>query len=193
MKLSEEIISQIKSLKNPAIIAISGFGGSGKTTLANLLSETLDAPVISIDSFNKGLAEYSNWELMDFERYEKEIITPFYSGQNPLKYTHFSGETRENPKEVELKHNGIIIVEGVGIFRPELMKHYSYSIWVECPIDEAIRRGKKRDREVWHNPKDELWEGIWKKNDLEYYELFKPDKSASIIISNEKGPLEIAH
>ncbi len=184
MKLDKKIVSQIKALNKPTIVAISGFGGSGKTTLANLLSEALDAPIISIDSFNKGLNDYSNWELMDFDRFEKEIIIPFYSGQTPLKYTHFSGESREEPKEVEINHNGIIIVEGVGIFRTELMKHYSYSIWIECPIDEATRRGKKRDREVWHNPKDELWEGIWKKNDLEYYELFKPNQEATIVIDN---------
>src|SRR5260221_6436541 len=153
MKLDEKILSQIKALKKTTIIAISGFGCSGKTTLANLLSETLDAPVISIDSFNKGLTKYSNWELMDFSRFEKEIVLPFYSGQNPLKYIHFSGESREESKEVQVKHNGIIIVEGVGILRQELLNHYSYSFWLDCPIDEPTRRGKRKDREVCINPK----------------------------------------
>jgi uridine kinase len=184
MKINDELLIKIKSLKKPALVAISGFGGSGKSTLANILSAELKAPVISIDSFNKGLSEYSNWELMDFGRFEKEIIKPFYSQQDPIKYSHYSGESRERPEEKEIHHDGIIIVEGVGIFRPELMNKYSYSIWVDCSIDEATRRGKKRDKEVWNNPKDELWEGIWKRNDLEHLEKFKPKEIADSVIDN---------
>jgi hypothetical protein len=51
-------------------------------------------------------------------------------------------------------------------------------------LEEAISRGKKRDREEYQNPNDECWDGTWKKNDLEYYAVFEPDKKADIVISN---------
>jgi len=46
-----QIIETIHKLKKPYIIAISGFGGSGKSTFANLLASEIDAPIIGVDDF----------------------------------------------------------------------------------------------------------------------------------------------
>ena len=64
------------------------------------------------------------------------------------------------------------------------LKYFVYKIWVDCPIGEGIARGKKRDREVYHNPQDESWDGVWKKNDEEYVKNFRPKEYADIIINN---------
>lgn len=184
MVIDQDIIEKIKSLSTPTIIGVSGFGGSGKTDFANLLSDVVNAPVVSIDSFNKGITDYSNWELMDFNRLEKEVLIPFKAGKNLISYSHVDGELNRSPKSISIDSQGILIVEGVGLIRPELMKYFSYTIWIDCPIDEAVRRGKTRDREVWNNPKDELWEGIWRKNDLEYYEKFQPHTKVNLVVNN---------
>ena len=85
---------------------------------------------------------------------------------------------------VTVPHEGVIIVEGVGLFRPELMKYFAYTIWIDVPIDVAIARGKKRDREEYDSPNDELWDGMWKKNDEEYVAAFKPQEVADFVYSN---------
>jgi hypothetical protein len=121
---------------------------------------------------------------MDFKRFEKEVLVPFTEGKNPIYYSKFDWDNNVVMDPTKIDHQGFLVVEGVGILRPELKKYYALAIWVDCPIEEAVRRGKKRDREVWHNPKDELWEGIWKKNDLEYYEEFKPKDNADLIVDN---------
>lgn len=184
MVINKNIFDKINSLQHPILIGVSGFGGSGKTTFANQLGNKLNAPVISIDSFNKGITEYSNWELMDFNRLEEEVLIPFTSGKTPISYTHYDGGKERTSKEIMVTPQGILIVEGVGLIRPDLMKYFSYTIWIDCPIDEATRRGKKRDREVWNNPKDEQWEGIWKKNDVEYYQNFEPQTKVDLVINN---------
>ena len=51
-------------------------------------------------------------------------------------------------------------------------------------VEEAVARGKKRDREEYHNPTDECWDGVWKENDLEYYTTFKPKESANFVLKN---------
>lgn len=64
------------------------------------------------------------------------------------------------------------------------MHYFSYTIWMDCPVEEATARGKKRDREDYHSPQDELWDGIWKENDVQYDEMYKPREMADVIVSN---------
>jgi len=186
MELDRQLIENIAALKTPTIIAVSGLGGAGKSTLANRLGEKLEAPVIGVDSFMKNSAatNYSNWDIVDFARLEQEIILPFLSGKNPLEYGHFDWGANKVIKTIEAPHNDKIIIEGVGLFRPKLNSHFAYKIWVDCSAEDAIERGKKRDREVHQNPQDENWDGIWKKNDEEYVAVFKPKESANFVFDN---------
>ena len=121
---------------------------------------------------------------MDYARLEKEVLKPFLDGQNVVKYGHFDVKTGSIAKTIEFKNNGTLVVEGVGLFRPELMRYFGYKIWIDVPIDEAIARGKKRDREEYHRPSDALWDGIWKDNDLQYLEAYKPIEAADVVVTN---------
>ncbi len=186
MILDEGVISKIRSLSHPALVAVSGFGGSGKTTCANMLAATTGAPVIGLDSFvqDKTLTDYSLWNWFDFERFEQEVLLPFAAGECTIRYGHFDWDKNKVIEMRSVSHQGLVIVEGVGLLRPKFLKYFSYKIWVDCPLEEALSRGKKRDREEYNNPNDEQWEGIWKKNDLEYLETFKPKERADIVITN---------
>jgi uridine kinase len=189
------IIEKINSLPNPVLIGISGFGGSGKSTFALALGEKLKAPVIGVDSFSKSNVHegYEFWKVMDFERLENEILQPFVSGSKNIKYGNFDWETNKIGKEIALVHNGIIIVEGVGLLRPELMEFFSCTIWIDCPIQQAIERGKNRDREEYNHPQDEYWDDIWKKNDLQCFEEFLPKANVDFVVDHSKiGEIFIA-
>ncbi len=182
MNIDLKLINKISSFKKPAIVAISGFGGSGKSTFAKLLSDKINSPVVSIDTFNKRVEKYTEWNLFDYDRLVKDAIKPFLDNKPVIEYKSDSGEGLV--ENLSIPNTGILIIEGVGLLRPSLMSYFNYSIWIDCPIDNAVKRGKKRDREVWNNPKDELWDGIWKDNDLECFQKFKPDKLADLIINN---------
>jgi uridine kinase len=186
MEIPESLLNAIKTLKHPAIVAVSGLGGSGKSSLAKKLGELLDAPVVGVDSFQKKGAfdtDFSLWEIMDYLRLEREVLAPFLKGEN-ASYGHFDASQESISHTVEIANVGLLIVEGVGLFRPELLKHFSYKVWVETPMEVAIARGKRRDREEYGNPADEQWEGVWKKNDLEYLETFKPQEMADFVFQN---------
>lgn len=112
------------------------------------------------------------------------LIFLFKAGRNSISYTHYDSEQSRNSKSIIAKAQGILIIEGVGLIRPDLIDYFTYSIWIDCSIDKAIKRGKRRDREAWNNPKDEQWEGVWKKNDLEYYQRFQPQTKVNVVINN---------
>lgn len=186
IKIDQQLIEELVALKTPAIIAVSGFGGAGKSTFANKLAATLHAPVVCVDQFgiDRTIEDYTHWKGVDFERLEKEILIPFSKGENLVSYGHWDHGANDIVKSVEVSHSGLLIIEGVGLFRPELSSYFSYKIWIDCPQDIANARGKKRDREAHKNPQDEKWNGPWKRNDEEYFNAYKPKDVADLIISN---------
>ncbi len=186
MEVPSGLIKKINALSRPAIIAVSGFGGAGKSTFAEALGAAISAPVIGVDSFATDRLDinHSLWGSVNFARLEQEVFIPFAEGQNLVTYGHYDWNVNGIGNTVDVQHSGILIVEGIGLFRPELLKYFSYKIWIDTPMDEAIRRGKKRDREVHQNPQDEKWDGVWKRNDLEYFETFKPREIADLIVEN---------
>ncbi len=188
MQIDTSLVDTLKQLSKPTLIGVSGFGGSGKSSIAKKLGELLNAPVVGVDSFQKKGAfdtSYSLWNIMDYARLEKEICIPFLRKDKAIRYEHFNAKDEMISETREIQNNGILIIEGVGLFRPELAKYFTVKIWVDCPIEEAIARGKKRDREEYGNPTDELWDGVWRKNDLEYYETFKPAELAEYTVLNK--------
>ena len=187
MEIPESLLNTIRTLKRPIIVAVSGLGGAGKSSFANKLAERLSAPVVGVDSFQKKGAfdiDFSLWEIMNYSRLEREVLVPFLKGEN-VSYGHFDASQEAVSHKVEVANAGLLIVEGVGLFRPELLKYFSYKVWVETPMEEAIVRGKKRDREVHQNPQDENWDGVWKKNDFEYLQTFKPQEAADFVFHNQ--------
>jgi uridine kinase len=183
MDIPKDVIEKIKQLLAPAIVAISGFAGSGKSTAAHMWGDLLRAPVVCIDHFgiDRIIENYTYWNGMAFGRLEKEVLIPFLQGENPVIYGH---GTNYVVKAVEVSHNGLLIIEGVGLFRLELLKYFAYKIWIDCPQEIARERGKKRDQERRGNQRDPEWDakwnGPWKRNDEEYFSTYKPKEQADV-------------
>lgn len=185
-EIDQQLAERLTLLKPPAIIGISGFGGSGKTTFATSLGNMIHAPVICVDRFGKDKTreDYTHWQGMDFKRLEEEVLIPFSQGTNPISYGHWDDGQNSIVKMNKVPHSDLLIVEGVGLFQPELLKYFAYKIWIDCAQEVGIARGKKRDREVHKNPQDEKWDELWKRNDQEYFDTYKPKDLADLIVSN---------
>ena len=185
MDVPEPLLGKISQLEPPAVIAVSGFGGAGKSSFASALGSRISAPVVGLDAFilDNTLTRYTHWNFMDFGRLEREVLLPF-TEKRPVCYGRFDWAKNLVGESHELPVSEAMIVEGVGLFRPGLRKYFSILIWVDCPLHEAIRRGKQRDREEYHHPQDEAWDGIWKENDQQCFAAYRPKEVAHFVVNN---------
>lgn len=182
--MQPSILRTIKQLPIPAgrplIIAISGFGGSGKTTLANQLKTGLKGEAVSIDSFSTHERRRSaNWDNFDRKRFTREVLLPARGGIFPLVYVH-EAWPGEPGATIKIPRTDYLIVEGCSIFHPDLLGYYDYKIWVNCPLEEATERGMWRDRHVHKNEQDYYWRNIWMPNEQDFLEKYQPDKAADV-------------
>jgi len=164
----------------PLVVAISGFGGSGKTTLASLLQTQLrDAAVVTIDSFsNHEWRRNADWDNFDRTRFAREILVPAHKNVFPLRYAHVPWPGHVEIPQVEVPRPAVLIVEGCSLFHPGLLPYYDLKIWVDCPLEVATKRGMWRDRHVHKNEQDYYWQNIWMPNERDFSVKYRPDQIA---------------
>ena len=191
----EELVCRIQQVEplgtKPVFVAISGFGGSGKSTLANFVVEKLESvSIIPIDDFIIGERTHrsADWSTFDRLRLQNEILQRAVTGKT-LRYQQFhSGEWVSGVGGAwrELSIGEIVVIEGCGVIHPNLMPFYDYSAWIDCPQDIALVSAKKRDANEAELFRDDdttlLWDTVWGPNDSDYFEQFRPDLSATVLV-----------
>ncbi len=181
-------IDTLNKLKKPAIIGISGFGGSGKSTFARQLAKEIHADIIGLDSFctSNSSVDFELWNIMDFNRLKNEVLEPYVAGNKTITFGEFDWVKNEVSGSSTIAAKDYLIIEGVGLLRPELLKYFSFTIWIDCPIEVAISRGKQRDRNEYGVIQDDKWDGVWKENDLQCYKEYSPLETADFVLPYER-------
>ena len=188
----DEIISSIKQFKNhkSVLIAIEGYGGSGKSTVAEKLKQQLtSAEIIKIDSFivKQKARDAEPWEeVFDRERLKEQILEPQALG-NPIIYQRLDWEKNKLGVNITLPKADYLIIDGIASYHPDIEAYYDFKIWVDTPIDVAKKRGKSRDS---NNENVVMWEK-WAQCDLAYQQKYHPELRADFIVNNEKGKVGI--
>ncbi|MDB5169721.1 MAG: putative phosphoribulokinase [Candidatus Saccharibacteria bacterium] len=180
----EQIASEIKQKtagRKPTLIAIEGFGGSGKTTFATRLRDALGkAYIVNIDDFivKEKLTE-SSWDKggFDRERLERQVLQPA-SKQELVQYQELIWETNTLSEPKVVPEVNYLIIEGISCYHPRIQHYYDYKIWVDTPIEVAKARGKKRDA---GNENADKWD-MWAENDLAYQAKYHPESKADFVI-----------
>jgi uridine kinase len=181
--IAEKMKQTQSMLHDPILIAVEGFGGAGKTTVADKLRGLLDdAFVVSIDDFiiKERIADAS-WDsgVFDRSRLEAQVLLPLSSGER-ARYQKLIWETEELSDPVEIPKVKYVIVEGISSYHPDIASYYDFKVWIDTPLKIAQQRGKMRDGA---SENAEHW-GIWANNDAIYKEKYHPEKEADFIFDN---------
>jgi uridine kinase len=126
----EQIAALLSRLDLPARIAIDGPDAAGKTTLADEVEKLLGEPVVRIsgDAFLRPQRE----------RYRR-------GRESPEGYYEDSFDHAALRASIAAA-TGLVIVDGVFLFRPELDDLWSFRLFVQISEEESLRRGARRDR-----------------------------------------------
>lgn len=167
-------------------IAIAGFGGSGKSTLSKHLAELLDdTTIVSVDDFS--LHRQANrtqaWESIDWDRLEVQVLKPIKNGDSEITYDVYDWHSDSLKEKRMIRPTRYVIIEGIGCIRDELRHYFDMTVWIDVPLQIAVERGKKRDREIFNVDHDKQWDEIWMPNDKDYFEKCRPDEKADCIFS----------
>jgi uridine kinase len=181
----EDIVVAIAALQDErsrVVVGISGFGGSGKSTLARLL--VADAPgVVRIrgDDFLDPVRSHrrsGDWDGVERVRLRREVLTPFREGR-ASEFRRFDWALGELAAPEPVPDAGVLVVDAVGLFHPELDGAVDLRIWVDVDLETATSRGMARDRTAGHEH-DRLWEEVWEPNERDFAAAFDPRHAADL-------------
>ncbi|MCK0069971.1 AAA family ATPase [Kordiimonas laminariae] len=172
----------IKSLGKHTAVGISGLDGAGKTTFAkelleSLKAEGLDPLLLHIDDFNNRVVQ-------------KRIYDTYMRGVFTEK--HFETYYRESIEYeavaaviAEAKSNGLVIVEGVFLFKPQLNHLFDLRFEIDTSPTTARARFVKRKEEVGDPRPVEVFDDIWLPAFLRYQAEYSSSFDIDVVIKND--------
>lgn len=141
------------------VVAIDGPAGSGKTTLAQRLSQALaDSATVHMDDLYPGWSGLSAAvpRLLDW------VLLPLAAGGR-ARYRRYDWVAGRYAEWTTVPASDLLIVEGVGSGALATAPYVDVLIWVQAPRELRMRRGLERDGEAvrdqwlaWQIQEDEL-------------------------------------
>jgi hypothetical protein len=170
------------------VIAVDGRGGSGKSTLAHRLADQVpDAVIVGTDdiAWNESIFGWSHL-LVD------GVLRPFRAG-DAVTYRPPAWDRGRRPGAIEVPGTTrVLIIEGVGASRTELVPWLSAAIWVQSDFAEAERRGLARDIASGVNGDAEstiaFWH-TWMAEELPFFIRDRPWERSDLIVAGTSPTL----
>lgn len=168
MKIAEAVNAIIERKREvptqqAMLVGISGIDGSGKGYVTSQINDCLTAArlktaVVNIDRWlNLPHVRFDPADLagnfyrnaIRFDDMFEQLVLPLRNFRNVDLVADFTEETAAEYR----KHNyrfddiDIILLEGIFLFKRELVHHHDLKIWIDCSFDVALERAIARSQE----------------------------------------------
>jgi uridine kinase len=161
------------------VVAIDGRSGAGKTSLAETISDQLNAPVVSLEGL------YGGWDGIErgIDLLVSEVLEPLAAGR-AARVPRYDWVAQEWAEPVMLEPPAVLIVEGVGAGALRPAAFASLLIWLEAPAATRKQRALDRDGETFAP----YWDQWAAQEDLMLTRERTPDRADAIIRSPLGAP-----
>jgi uridine kinase len=171
------------------VIAVDGYGASGKSTWAAELAARVDAAVVHTDDFfhwpsslgaDRSMPEDSLEGYYDTARLRSEAVDPLRQ-RRPATFCRFDRSRNEDlGREITLEPRDILLVEGVFSAAPQLADLVDRAIFVDTPEPERLRRLRMSVAAA-------DWSEEWLQAERAYFQRIRPPSSFDLLISGTRG------
>jgi uridine kinase len=161
----DAVLATRRRLGRTTIVGISGIDCAGKSTLARTLARDLrgageDAVVIGGDDFNRPRSERSTFPAedddygFDYGRLVRDVLAPARRGERVAARLRVKDWARDawDERDFVVEPGAVVLLEGVFLFRSDVVPLLDLKIWLEIGFDEALERALVRDAEAMGGP-----------------------------------------
>ena len=180
-KIVEKIFKVLEK-NHTCVLAIDGNSASGKSTLANELSQFFDTRIIHLDDFYlpRGVKDLNTSfdGNIDLKRFKEEIIDKMFD--DSLTYRAFSCKEQKIVSSFNLSKKELTIVEGSYSLNPYFGKYYDLSIFIKISEETQLKRLKERNKDNYLD-----FINKWVVLENRYNSHYGIDKNAMLAINND--------
>ena len=182
-----ELIQRIETRRHeaarPIVVGVSGYGGSGKSTLTRQLVARLPGAVrIRGDDFldpTRSHKRSSDWDGVERLRLVSEVLTPVREGRTSM-FRPYDWSRGELGVAEQLPYAEVLIVDLIGLFHPDALPSIDLSIWCDLDLETSAQRGIDRDAGMGRIH-DGLWRDVWLPNERDFEDQFAPRTRADVV------------
>jgi len=175
-------VERLVERDGPAVLAIDGRCGSGKSSLGELLEELYPCTLVHMDDFYMPPEQrMENWmEIpagnMDLKRFEREVLIPARAGEAILYQPFLCGSGTFASGTVLPRHK-LTVVEGSYSHHPQLAGYYDQRVFLTCPKQEQLRRLEEREGDYFPR-----FQNIWMPLEERYFQAFEIEENAQLVV-----------
>lgn len=177
-----DAIRAIEGLKKPAVVAIDGRCGSGKSTMAAVLADVFSASLVHMDDFFLPFEQKTPERLaqpggnVHYERFNEEVVPSLRSGKD-FEYNVFDCSVGHLNGTQAVEKNDLIIVEGSYCQSPDVQFDYDLRIFVDIDPETQIARIEARNPDMVDN-----FRNRWIPMEEHYFSAFGIKEKADIVV-----------
>jgi uridine kinase len=199
VSVSRDIIAEIQRLQpkkpGPIVVALDGGSGAGKSSLASLIAEQLDAALIPLDDFFSAGIPDDQWDdlsveerlqqVFDWRRLREDALEPLLAGK-PARWHAFDFESGLRPDgtygirndATERMPASIILIEGAYSAHPELSQCIDLAVLVDVATQDRHARLDVREEKGFL----EKWHRRWDPVETYYFTTVRPRGSFDWVV-----------